>query len=193
MTGVAVQEPRSQVRPAPHPVAASLPLGGAWEGSRCSAYAPACQPRTGRREGDKSLEAVPRRMVDVQHTLQANRGLDRITPRRERSLHRSSCSLSRKPHALPGLGFSHLWTAKRDRILHPTFLGRETSHPKKVEGRLESAHRSRKISASPSTTSSAIAKFPLASCQQRPSGRSRLRLVALAAAQPEPMPARYFP
>ena len=100
--GVAMQEPRSQVRPAPHPVAASLPLGGAWEGSRCSAYAPTCQPRAAGREGDKSLEAVPRPAADVQHALQANPGLDRMTPRREQSFHRVQLFAVQKTAALPG-------------------------------------------------------------------------------------------
>lgn len=37
------------------------------------------QPGTVRREGDKSVEATPRRMVDVQTTMQSVRGFGIIT------------------------------------------------------------------------------------------------------------------
>ena len=49
-------------------------FGGTVEVVRCSTYAIACQPGTVSREGDKSVEAVPLRMVDVQHALQSAGG-----------------------------------------------------------------------------------------------------------------------
>ena len=79
VAGVATQQPRSQVRPAPHPVAAkslSVALG----------RVPAVAPSHGVPAGNQSavrvtspIEAVPRRKVDVQNTMQSVRGFGIIT------------------------------------------------------------------------------------------------------------------
>ena len=78
-------EPRSsrvhRSTPAHPPVAALLPLGGAlgW----LPAVAPMVQqgqPRTVGREGDKSLEAVPRPWLTF-NLAQMHRGVDKIRPR----------------------------------------------------------------------------------------------------------------
>ena len=81
---VASRATRSRVHrstPAHPPVAASLPLGGAlgW----FPAVAPMVQqgqPRTVGREGDKSLEAVPRPWLTF-NLAQMHRGVDKIRPR----------------------------------------------------------------------------------------------------------------
>ena len=79
MAGVAVQKPRSQVRPALHPVAAKSLSVALWK-------VPAVAPGHGVPAGNQSAvrvtslkEAVPRRMVDVQNTMQSVRGFGIIT------------------------------------------------------------------------------------------------------------------
>ena len=79
MAGVAVQKPRSQVRPALHPVAAKSLSVALWK-------VPAVAPSHGVPAGNQSAvrvtslkEAVPRRMVDVQNTMQSVRGFGIIT------------------------------------------------------------------------------------------------------------------
>ena len=79
MAGVAVQKPRSQVRPAPHPVAAKSLSVALWK-------VPAVAPGHGVPAGNQSAvrvtslkEAVPRRKVDVQNTMQSVRGFGIIT------------------------------------------------------------------------------------------------------------------
>ena len=77
--GVAVQKPRSQVRPALHPVAAKSLSVALWK-------VPAVAPGHGVPAGNQSavrvtspIEAVPRRKVDVQNTMQSVRGFGIIT------------------------------------------------------------------------------------------------------------------
>ena len=57
--------------PHPSPGRSIKPLGGTLEGVRCSASPKRASREPVRREGDKSLEAVPRRKVDVQNTVQS--------------------------------------------------------------------------------------------------------------------------
>ena len=75
------QQPRAQVYPCPSPgrgiTASRWRFGMA---SRCSAYGAQGQPRTEGREGDKSVEAVPRPWLTF-NLAQMHRGVDKIGPR----------------------------------------------------------------------------------------------------------------
>ena len=75
------QQPRAQVYPCPSPgrgiTASRWRFGMA---SRCSAYGAQGQPRTSGREGDKSVEAVPRPWLTF-NLAQMHRGMDKIGPR----------------------------------------------------------------------------------------------------------------
>ena len=77
----ATQQPRSQVYPCPSPgrgiTASRWRFGMA---SRCSAYGAQGQPGTSGREGDKSVEAVPRPWLTF-NLAQMHRGMDKIGPR----------------------------------------------------------------------------------------------------------------
>ena len=77
----AKQQPRSQVYPCPSPgrgiTASRWRFGMA---SRCSAYGAQGQPGTVGREGDKSVEAVPRPWLTF-NLAQKRRGMDKIRPR----------------------------------------------------------------------------------------------------------------
>lgn len=77
----ATQQPRSQVYPCPSPgrgiTASRWRFGMA---SRCSAYGAQGQPGTSGREGDKSVEAVPRPWLTF-NLAQMHRGVDKIGPR----------------------------------------------------------------------------------------------------------------
>ena len=77
----ATQQPRSQVYPCPSPgrgiTASRWRFGMA---SRCSAYGAQGQPGTVGREGDKSVEAVPRPWLTF-NLAQMHRGMDKIGPR----------------------------------------------------------------------------------------------------------------
>lgn len=77
----ATQQPRSQVYPCPSPgrgITASRRRFGMV--SRCSAYGAQGQPGTSGREGDKSVEAVPRPWLTF-NLAQMHRGMDKIGPR----------------------------------------------------------------------------------------------------------------
>ena len=77
----ATQQPRSQVYPCPSPgrgITASRWRFGMV--SRCSAYGAQGQPGTVGREGDKSVEAVPRPWLTF-NLAQMHRGEDKIGPR----------------------------------------------------------------------------------------------------------------
>ena len=79
------------------------PLGGTLEGIRCSASPQYSSREPERREGDKSLEAVPRRKVDVQNTVQIKRGFGIFTATSEQTFPGVELFCSREPHTLPGV------------------------------------------------------------------------------------------
>ena len=84
-------------------------FGGTLEVVRCSAYAIECQPGTMSREGDKSLEAVPLHMVDVQHAMQSCRGGGIIAARACRPFPVLNCLAPRSRVTLAGVrGFRFL-------------------------------------------------------------------------------------
>lgn len=112
--GVATQEPRSQVRPAPHPVAASLPLGGAWEGSRCRAYAPRASREPACRLTCNTL------CRQIGGWLESRQGASSPTPEAP-----VRCPESRDP--CQGGGFRICGSAKRARILHRSVVLRHVA------------------------------------------------------------------
>ena len=107
MAGVAVQKPRSQVRPALHPVAAKSLSVALWK-------IPAVVPSHSGPAGNHSAvrvtslkEAVPRRKVDVQTTMQSVRGFGIITRNGAIRLNpRIQLFAPRKPHSCQGLRLS---------------------------------------------------------------------------------------
>lgn len=74
------QQPRSQVYPCPSPGRGITASRWRFEmASRCSAYGTQGQPRTVSREGDKSVEAVPRPWLTF-NLAQNRRGGDKLQP-----------------------------------------------------------------------------------------------------------------
>ena len=120
MAGVAVQKPRSQVRPALHPVAAKSLSVALWK-------VPAVAPGHGVPAGNQSAvrvtslkEAVPRRKVDVQNTMQSVRGFGIIT--RNGAIRRYLAFLlfhSQKAATLPGVAaFGFLGPLENENVQH---------------------------------------------------------------------------